>query len=230
MRISCAAIDDEPLALEKLKLFTGQVPGLELRGAFTDPVKASMYLKSNKVDLLFLDIQMNEKSGFDIICELDFKPQIILTTAFDEYAFRAFELSVTDYLLKPFTFERFSKAVAKAGDYIRWQNESTLSRHLNQEFIFIKSGYKLVKILVNEILYIEGMRDFQAVVTTRGRIIAGITFQEFEELLPDTFVRCHKSYMVSLPKIESIERDRIRIGNKIIPVGETFREAFYRKL
>jgi two-component system, LytTR family, response regulator len=230
MRISCAAVDDEPLALEKLKLFIGKAPDLDLKGAFTDPLKASLFLKSEKIDLLFLDIQMNEMTGFDIISDLDFKPQIILTTAFDEYAFRAYELSVTDYLLKPFTYERFTKAVGKAGEYIRWKSQSATGRERNPEYIFIKSGYKLVKILVNEILYIEGMRDFQSVVTSGGKIIAGLTFQEFEELLPDTIVRCHKSYMVSLPKIESIEKDRIRIGNTIIPVGEAFRDAFYRKL
>jgi DNA-binding LytR/AlgR family response regulator len=173
---------------------------------------------------------MNGISGLEMVTRLTSKPQVIFTSAYNEYALQAFELAVTDYLLKPYSFDRFCQAVNKAADYLQWQQASGAVRPPAMDYFFVKSGYRLVKIFLNEILYIEGMRDFQSIVTPASKILASLSFQELEKILPGDFVRCHKSYMVSLSKIESIENDRIRIGNKMIPIGETYKEAFYKHL
>jgi two-component system, LytTR family, response regulator len=230
MRIKCLAVDDEPLALEKLKSFIGLIPYLQLEGAFINPVKAVEFLKYNPVQILFLDIRMVELSGLEMAEQMIFRPQIIFTTAYNEYALKAFELSVTDYLLKPYTFERFEQAVNKAADYFRWQKAAEMAAKQNIDYIFVKSGYKLVKIMIQDILYLEGMRDFQSIVTIHGRVVASHSLAELENMLPAGFVRCHKSFVVSIPKIESIEKDRIKIGSQLIPIGESYREDFYRKL
>jgi len=171
---------------------------------------------------------MDGISGLEMVAQLTSKPQVIFTSAYHEYALQAFELAVTDYLLKPYSFDRFVQAVNKASDYLQWQQGALAVTSPAIDYLFVKSGYKLVKIFVNEILYIEGMRDFQSIVTPTAKILANLSFHELERILPKNFVRCHKSYMVSLPMIESIENDRIKIGSKLIPIGETYKAAFYR--
>jgi DNA-binding LytR/AlgR family response regulator len=230
MRISCIAVDDEPLAIEKLKSFIGKLPQLQLVATFSHAIAAIEYLRNNPVQLIFLDIQMGGMSGIDMVEGMIDKPQVIFTTAYNEYALKAFELSVTDYLLKPYTFERFKQAVNKAIDYIYWQQAATITPPNAIDYIFVKSGYKLVKVFLNEILYIEGMRDYQCIVTQTAKILASHSFQELERTLPKNFVRCQKSYIVSLAKIESIENDRIKIGNKLIPIGDTYKEVFYKQI
>jgi len=230
MKITCLAVDDEPLALEKLKSYIGHFPFLQFEGSFTHPVKALEFIRVKPVQLLFLDIQMMEMTGISLVERMEVRPSVIFTTAHQEYALKAFELSVTDYLLKPYTFERFTQAVNKAREYIGWQISSAEPMRKNPEFIFVKSGYKLVKVMCADILFIEGMRDFQAIYTAAGKILASHSFQELEKLLPPGIVRCHKSFMVSLQKIESIEKDRIRIGGQMIPIGESYKGDFYRLL
>lgn len=230
MRINCIAVDDEPLALEKLKVFIGKLPQLQLVATFGRASAAIEYLRNNPVQLLFLDIQMDGLTGIEMVEQMIEKPQVIFTTAYNEYALKAFELSVTDYLLKPYTFDRFKLAVNKAIDYIYWQEAASHATPAMVDYIFVKSGYKLVKVFLNDILYIEGMRDYQCIVTPSEKILASHSFQELEKTLPRRFVRCQKSYMVSLPKIESIENDRIKIGNKYIPIGDTYKEAFYKMI
>jgi len=228
MRISCIAVDDEPLAIEKLKAFIGKLPQLQLVATFGRASDAIAFIRNNPVQLLFLDIQMDGITGIDMVEQMIEKPQVIFTTAYNEYALKAFELAVTDYLLKPYTFDRFKLAVNKAIDYISWQETATQATSAPVDYIFVKSGYKLVKVFLNDILYIEGMRDYQCIVTPTEKILASHSFQELEKTLPRGFVRCQKSYMVSLSKIESIENDRIKIGNKYIPIGDTYKEAFYK--
>ena len=228
MRISCIAIDDEPLAIEKLKSFIGKLPQLQLVATFGRASAAIEFIRNNPVQLIFLDIQMDGISGIEMVEQMTHKPQVIFTTAFNEYALKAFELSVTDYLLKPYTFGRFGQAVSKAVDFICWQQAATAPSSVTFEYIFVKSGYKLVKVFLNEILYIEGMRDYQCIVTPGEKILASHSFQELERILPRDFVRCQKSYIVSLSKIESIENDRIKMGNKYIPIGDTYKDVFYK--
>jgi len=230
MNIKCIAIDDEPLAIEKIKLFIGRIPHLQLLAAFNAPEEAIQFIEKNQVQLAFLDIQMGKMSGIELLKKLEIRPQIIFTTAFSEYAIKAFELSVLDYLLKPYNFERFTKAVNKATDYIMWQSTEVKQVSPDVEYIFVKSGYKLVKILLDEIVYIQGMKDFQHIITLNSKILASLSFQELEKILPKGFVRCHKSYIVALSKIECIEKDRIKIGDQLIPIGDTYKELFYRQI
>lgn len=230
MSINCIVVDDEPLAIEKLRSYIEKLPQLRLVATFQNAARAIEYLRNQPVQLIFLDIRMDGISGLEMVAQLNSRPQVIFTTAYHEYALQAFELAVTDYLLKPYSFDRFVQAVNKAADYLQWQQAEAAAPSPAIDYLFVKSGYKLVKIFVNEILYIEGMRDFQSIVTPTAKIVASLSFQELERILPKNIVRCHKSYMVSLPGIESIENDRIRIGSKLIPIGETYKEGFYRMI
>jgi two-component system, LytTR family, response regulator len=225
---SCIAVDDEPLALEKIVSFIGQLPYLTLNATFDRAADALAWLSSNKTDLLFLDIQMETMTGLDLLAALPDRPQVILTTAYSEYALKGYEFEVTDYLLKPYSFERFAQAVNKAVKRIDGKSETHESA---PDYLFVKADYRLVKIMLSEILYIEGMRDYRCIYTQTGRILTQQTFGSFEEQLPSSmFIRIHKSYMVSLPKIESIEKHRIKIGKELLPISESYREEFYRKI
>jgi DNA-binding LytR/AlgR family response regulator len=230
MNIKCIAVDDEPLALEKIKTFAEKLPQLQLLATFGNSSDALDFIRNHDLQLIFLDIQMDYMSGIEMVEKIITRPQIIFTTAFSEYAPKAFDLAVTDFLLKPFTFERFKLAVNKAADYIQWQQGGLARIHDQTDFIFVKSGYKLVKIFVNEILYIEGMRDYQYIVTRTEKVIASHSIQELDKMLPKGLVRCHKSYIVALSGITSIERDRIRIGNKYIPIGDSYKDDFYKNI
>jgi DNA-binding LytR/AlgR family response regulator len=230
MNIKCIAVEDEPLALEKLKSFIGKLPQLELIATFRNAQSALEFVWHNPVQLIFLDIRMDGVSGIEMIERMGVRPQVIFTTAYNEYAIRAFELAATDYLLKPYTFERFCQAVNKAGEYIQWQQSATIAEKPQTDYIFVKSGYKLVKVMLKDVQYIEGMRDYQCIVTPDSKVLASLTFQELEKILPKDFVRCQKSYIVAISKIESIENDRIKIGSKYIPIGDTYKEAFYKQI
>jgi two-component system, LytTR family, response regulator len=230
MIISCIAVDDEPLAIEKIKTFAGQMPRLQVVATFTNSLNAFEFIRNNPVQLIFLDIQMDKMTGIEMLEKMIVRPQVILTTAYGEYAMKGFDLAVTDFLLKPYTFDRFSIAVGKATEFITWQQASKALNQKQVDYIFIKSGYRLVKIFTAEIQYIEGMRDYQNIVTSSEQVIASHSINELEKLLPEGFVRCHKSFIVSLSRITSIEHDRIRIGNKYIPIGDSYREEFYKKI
>jgi len=230
MSISCIAIDDEPLAIEKIKSFAEKLPQLRLVATFTNSLTALEFLKTNAIQLIFLDIQMDKMTGIELLEKMASRPQVIITSAFSEYAMKGYDLSVTDFLLKPYTFDRFCLAVNKVTDYIQWQQAAMITIRKSIDYIFVKSGYKLVKIFIDDILYIEGLRDYQHIITTTEKIIASHSMTDLEKLLPEGFVRCHKSFIVSLPGINSIEHDRIRIGNKYIPIGDSYKEDFYKKI
>lgn len=230
MKIKCIAVDDEPLALEKIRSFIEQFPQLELMAAFRNSPDALEFIRNNSVQLLFLDIQMDKMSGIEMLEKMIIRPQVIITTAFSEYAMKGFDLSVTDFLLKPYTFERFNLAVIKVTDYIAWQQSGKVTIRNGIDYIFVKSGYKLVKIFISDILYVEGLRDYQYIVTRNEKIIASHSIHELEKLLPKNLIRCHKSFIVSLSGINSIEHDRIRIGDKFIPIGDSYKEEFYKRI
>lgn len=223
MIINCIVVEDEPLALERAKSYISKIPFLKLSSVFDNAHDALVYLKTNKVDLIFLDINLGELSGIELLEGSDIKSEVIIITAYDQYALKGFDLNVTDYLLKPFTFERFILAVERA--------KENLSRHENQpgkKFLFLKTGYRLEKILLNEILFIEGMGDYRRVHTVNKKIMTLQTFKEFEEQFPATAIcRVHKSYMVSIDKINIVEKDSIKIGNVTIPISETYKKEFF---
>jgi two-component system, LytTR family, response regulator len=223
-RYSCIIIEDEPLALKRTSDFVNKIPFLNLIDTFDNAINGLFYLKSNKVDLLFLDINMDELSGIELLESSKIDSQVIITTAYQEYALKGYELNVTDYLLKPFTFDRFLKAVNKAHENIANRNSDA-----QPDFIFVKTEYRLEKIMLNEIVYIEGMRDYRRIHTVNKKVMTLQNFSEFEKLIPSNIVcRVHKSYMVALNKIVSIERNRIKIADQLIPISETYKEVFYQ--
>lgn len=225
-KYSCIIIEDEPLALERTKDFVNKIPFLNLCASFDNALNGLAYLNSNDVDLLFLDINMDELSGIELLENSKINSQVIITTAYQQYALKGYELRVTDYLLKPFTFNRFLQAVNTAQE-----NLSKRTVDSPKDFIFIKTENRLEKIMLNEIIYIEGMRDYRRIHTINKKIMTLQNFGELEQIIPTSIVcRVHKSYMVGLNKIESIERSRIKIANQLIPISETYRELFFQQI
>lgn len=223
MKINCIIVEDEPLALDRMTGYVLKLPYLNLLSTFDNGIDALVFLKSNTVDLVFLDINMGEFSGIQLLETSMVKAQIIITTAYTEYALKGFDLHVTDYLLKPFTFERFVLAVDRVQANLS-KGETTPDKN----FIFIKTEYRLEKLLLSEILYIEGMRDYRSIFTTNKRIMTLKPFKELELEIPSNQIcRVHKSFMVALDKIDSVERDRIRIKDIIIPISETYKKSFF---
>ncbi len=240
MKMNCIAVDDELLALKKIQRFAEKIDYLNLLGTFDNALSTFSFLRENKVDLIFLDIQMDEFTGIQLLETLKDPPYVILTTAYDEYALKAYELDVIDYLLKPIPFERFIKAVEKVyARFLKDQNLKTQSQpvytdteHVSQpDYIFIKSGNKTVKVYFNKILYIEGQRDYLQIHTEDNKIMTLLNFKKMQELLdPHKFIRVHKSYVIAIDKIDYIENNAIKIKDKLIPVSNTYKIAFYNLL
>jgi len=223
MKINCIIVEDEPLALLRMREYVGKIPFLNLLAEFDNAFNALAFLKTNKVDLIFLDINLGEFSGINLLETNAVSSQVILTTAYQEHALKGFDLKVTDYLLKPFTFERFVQAVTRVQSNLPKKSAQTL-----RNFIFVKTENRLEKISLREIIYIEGMRDYRRIHTVNKRIMTLQTFAEFEKQIPPSVVcRVHKSYMVAIDKIESIEKDRIKIGAQSFPISETYKQRFF---
>jgi DNA-binding LytR/AlgR family response regulator len=233
MKISCIAVDDEPLALEVIEDYIIKVPFLTLLKVFDNAIDAMEFLRNEKVDLMFLDIQMEELTGIQMLNILKPKPEVIFTTAYDQFALQGYELDVTDYLLKPISFERFVKAVDKVHEKLcklssgKAQPVEVSIFNPKTDYFFVKSGFKLHKVTFDEILYVEGQGDYLKIVTPRVRIMTLQTFKGVEDILPaSNFLRVHKSYIVAIDKIESIEGNMIRIADAHIPVGESYKKQF----
>ncbi|HLK27691.1 MAG TPA: LytTR family DNA-binding domain-containing protein [Puia sp.] len=223
MKIDCIIIEDEPLAMERAKSYVQKFPFLHLLSTFDNAVDALVFLKTNRVDLIFLDINMGRLSGIQLLEVANIKSEVIITTAYHEYALKGYELNVTDYLLKPYTFERFVQAVEKAQYNLSKKN----IKH-DKNFIFVKTEYRLEKLILSDIIYIEGMRDYRKIHTRDKQIMTLQTFKDFEEEIPSQIIcRVHKSYMVALNKIESVERDRVKIKDVLIPISETYKKSFF---
>src|ERR1700709_1713392 len=223
-KYNCIIIEDEPLALEKTRDFVNKVPFLNLSATFDNALNGLAYLNNNKVDVLFLDINMDELSGIELLESSKINSQVIITTAYQEYALKGYELKITDYLLKPFTFNRFLQAVNKAQENLVQHKSGAQT-----DFIFVKTENRLEKIMLNEIVYIEGMRDYRRIHAVNKKVMTLQNFSEFEKLIPSNIVcRVHKSYMVALNKIESIERSRIKIADQLIPISDTYKDIFFQ--
>jgi DNA-binding LytR/AlgR family response regulator len=222
MVINCIIVEDEPLALKRTKEFVSKVSYLNLLASFANAFDAIGYLKSNTVDLIFLDIEMDGFTGIEFIESLTVKPEIIITTAYDKYALKGFELNVTDYLLKPFRFDRFLNAVERVYD------ELDKDKKEDKNFIFIKTEYRLERVSLCDIYFVEGMGDYRNVQISSKKILTLQTFTELEKELPkDKFCRVHKSFIVAIDKINSIERNRIKINDTLIPISDNYKEKFY---
>lgn len=234
MKINCVAIDDELPALNQMQDYISKVPYLNLIGSFNNGLDALSFLKDNSVDLLFLDVQMDDLNGIQLLQVLNNKPKVILTTAYDQYALKAFDLEVSDYLLKPISFERFVKAVEKIYRELSATALTTKEKPETSEqrnYCFVKTEFKMVRIDFDDVLYIEGLKEYVIIKMNSGKVLSLMTFKEILNCLPeDNFIRTHKSYIVAINKIESIERNRIKIGEKLIPVGNTFKDEFYNRI
>ncbi len=226
MQINCIVIEDEPLALKKLIGFINKVGYLKLCKSFDNAIDAIGYLKETSIDLIFLDIQMEEFTGIQFLETVKERPKVIITTAYDKYALKGYELDVVDYLLKSFTFDRFLQSVEKVSKSTNNQLNS-----ISNSCIFVKTEYRLEKIEIDTILYIEGMSEYLGIVTTQKKIMTLQNFSTIAKILPDNnFVRVHKSYLVAIDKIKSIERNKIKINDKIIAISDTYKDMFFNKL
>ena len=238
MNLRSIAIDDEPLALDILTDYAGKISFLKLDRTFTSAIDALAYIKQEPVDLIFLDIHMDDLSGIQFLDILKRKPMIIFTTAYEQYALKGYELDVVDYLLKPIAFERFLKALEKALERKAMMSDVTGTPEIiqpnateNTGFFFVKTEHRMQKIDYEDIYYIEGQGDYLKIVTRKDQVMTLLTFREMESLLPaEQFIRVHRSYIVALNKTEYIERDRIKIKDQLIPVGDTYKKAFYLML
>lgn len=221
--ITCIAVDDEPLAIDLMETYISQVPGLELKGTFTDAISAWGYIQKNPVDLIFLDIQMPDITGTQLARSLDKRqPMIIFTTAYSKFAVEGFNLNAVDYLLKPFDFNRFLEAVNRAKEYKSFQENS--KNQTEETTLFIKADYKNVKVNTKDILYIEGFDDYIKIHLETGKSLVTLTsLKSILEKLPENdFIRIHRSYIVSKNKIERIYNQLVKVGDKDIPIGKSY--------
>ncbi|NGP76518.1 response regulator transcription factor [Balneolaceae bacterium YR4-1] len=217
--MGCLVVDDEPSAQEVLKQYIADTPQLFLKGCCEDALAASEFLANNNVDLLFLDVNMPKLSGISFLKSQSEVPPVILTTAYDDYALEGYELDVLDYLLKPFSFERFLKAVQKLDKHADSSNEDT-------SVLTIRADKKTYRIATQDIRYIESAGDYVTIHTTEQRLTTYETLKNMESKLPaDDFIRVHKSYIIAVSSIEYLEGNSVRVGDQFIPIGTTYRET-----
>jgi DNA-binding LytR/AlgR family response regulator len=232
-RATCIIVDDEPMARDVIRRYVEQTPMLVLQGEFGNAIDASIFLHDHPVDMMFLDIQMPQLTGIEFIRSLRQVPKVIFTTAHKEYAYEGFELDVTDYLLKPVRFDRFLKAVSKALPQKSGQDTNvaalTEDAATAPSFIYLRVERKMVKLLLDDVLYIESDKDYVKLFTGKGFVITRQTIASVEAMLPASqFVRIHRSYIVSLDKIKSFTNESVEVGNKELPIGKLYRNGFMK--
>ncbi|NOS91583.1 MAG: response regulator transcription factor [Cyclobacteriaceae bacterium] len=229
--IRCLIVDDEPYARKLLEEFIQKLPELTLVGTPADALSARSILSKQKVDVLFLDIQMPDLTGIDFLKSTAHRPLVIFTTAFAEYALEGFELDAVDYLLKPFDFNRFLKAVNKITERLpaginRIEKDSAPER----DFLFVKDGYKLVKIDLKSVLYIKGSREYVTFMSENSKVMSLLSLKDLEDELPSDFVRIHHSFIVRIDAIQSISKEEVTIGDESLPIGATYKKGFFQKI
>lgn len=230
MNLDCLIVEDEPLARNLMTEYVKKIPYLNLVDACSSPLAAIEILRKQSIDLLFLDIQMPEITGISLLKALQKKPMVILTTAYSEYALEGYELDVIDYLLKPITFERFLRAVEKASQRKTTLIQSPVEKTVtdpSQPFVFVKDGTKMVKVRWDDILYVEGLKDYVTIHTKQQKVVTLQRLKSLEEQLPaDKFIRIHNSFIVSVDAIEIIHKGEVQIGSALIPISDTYRKSF----
>ena len=226
--IKCIAIDDEPLALKQIASYVEKTPFLELKKVFESPIDTLSYLQNNQIDLMFVDINMPDLNGMDFVKSLENPPKIIFTTAYSKYALEGFKADALDYLLKPIDYATFLKASNKAKKWFDLQNLKPEQINSNEDFLFIKSEYKILKVKLKDIKYIEGMREYVRIhLTNEKPIMTLLSMKVVAQQLPsNSFMRVHRSYIVNLNMITTIERNRIVFDKVYIPVSENYKEDF----
>ena len=228
--ISCIAIDDEPLALRQIAEYIEKTPFLDIKATFESAMEALDFLNNNKVDLMFVDIQMPDLSGMDLVKSLEQRPEIIFTTAFSEFAVEGFKVDALDYLLKPLDYASFLKAANKAHTHFERLRIDSENLKISSDHLFIKSEYKVIRIEIDKILYIEGMREYVRIHLENSKpVMTLLSMKKIEQKLPSTwFMRVHRSYIVNLKKITTIERNRIIFDDVYIPVSEQYKEKLQK--
>ena len=222
MEIKCVAIDDEPLALELLKQYIGQFPTLKLVRTFHDAISGAEFLRSQPADLLFIDINMPDITGIDLVRSLKEKPLTIFTTAYKKFAFEGFELEAIDYLLKPIDFERFKKAVNRAIEFFQYKNSNSKEK---EDSLFVRSEYRMIKIPLSEIEYIESLEDYVKIhMTGKKPVLSLMTLKNvLEKLPPEQFKRIHRSYIVSVSKVSSILNRKVKLSSSTeLPISNNY--------
>jgi len=223
MKIKCLIIDDEPLAISVIENHLKNFDHVEIVETFNNPLKAYRVLEQEKIDVIFLDINMPQMTGFAFIENLSYKPLIVITTAYREYAVKSFELNILDYLVKPIPFNRFLKTVNKIYQQVYVSSASTDASLQQEPHIFLKVNKKLIKINLNDILYIESLKDYIKVITTLGDYVVHKSLSSITEELPQSnFMRIHRSYTISINKIVALEGNTVEISNRKIPIGRNY--------
>jgi two-component system, LytTR family, response regulator len=221
-KIKCIIVEDEPLAVKTLTAYVSDVPFLDLQGSFKDAILASEYLRNHEIDLIFLDIHLPKLKGMAFLKTLINSPSVIITTAYHQYAVEGFDLNVTDYLLKPFDFERFLMAVNK----VKSLKSEVLIPLETKDYIFVNFQKKKVKILFSEIVFIESQKEYVRIVTTKNEYLSKMGTGEIEALLPESrFKRIHRSFIISVQKIESFNTEMVEVNGVNIPIGRGYREV-----
>lgn len=232
MKIKCIIIDDEPLAIKVLQNHLNEFQNMELIGTFSSPLDALPMIEGNEIDVLFLDINMPKMNGLDFLKSLTTRPLTIITTAYREFAVESFDLDVLDYLVKPIPFGRFLKAINKITNRINLEKEKSTEISFREEpFIFLKVDKKLMKIKLNDILYIESLKDYIKVITLIGDFLVHKSMTSISEELPsENFIRIHRSYTIAINKIKSVEGNSVEIANRRIPIGRNYLQYTKQKI
>ena len=232
MKMNCIAIDDEQLALKKLIRYSEKLDYLKMKGTFTNPLDGLYFLKNNEVDIIFLDIQMDGFSGIEFLEVCKNLPYIIITSAYDSYAIKSYEFNVIDYLLKPIQFPRFVKAVEKVYSFYKKDLQANTKNIVDRvsNSILIKSGRETIKVNTDEILYIEGMKDYLSLVTKEKKILTLMNFKDIlDELDSNKFCRIHKSYIIPFSKIETVTNNSVKISGNCLPISNSYKHEFNNK-
>ncbi|MBF9224068.1 LytR/AlgR family response regulator transcription factor [Hymenobacter ruricola] len=227
MKLTCLILDDEPLARELLVEFIKKVPYLHVQATCASALEAMEVLRAVPVDVLFLDVQMPDLTGLELLRLLPRKPLVVLTTAYSRYALESYEFDTVDYLLKPFTLERFLRAVEKVRARAHLAEPEVAAGRSSSPFLFVKDGVKLVKVRWVDILYVEGLRDYVAIHTRDQKIVSLQRLKVLEQQLPaEQFVRIHQSFIVSLEGIQAIHKDKVQVGERFLPISDSYRKHF----
>ncbi len=227
--MNCIVVDDEPLAREGMKLNIKEVPNLDLLGSFENALKANEFLQENDVDIMFLDIEMPGLNGLDFIRSLKHPPIVIVTTAYPQYAVEAYELDVLDYLVKPIKMDRFLRSVNKVEDVLKMHDEPS-AIDFNEDFIFVKSERKYIKLNYNDIYFIEGLKDYVILHANKGKYMTAMNVKTIHSRLPNSvFFRTSKSYIINVNHIDEIDGDDVVVQDTRIPIGRSYREKFLQK-
>ena len=226
--MNCIIVDDEPLAVEGMKLNVNQVPSLELLNSFNTAMAANEFLSQNEVDLMFLDIHMPGLTGLEFLRSLKHQPLVILTTAYPQFALEAFELDVLDYLVKPIRFDRFVKAVNKAEAYLKLQSQShSTVDSIAEDHIYIRADRKFVKIRFDEVQFIQGLKDYVVIHTVNDKIMTAMNLRTIHSKLPAKFfARISKSYLVNVQHVDAFDNDTIYVTGDELPLGKSYKEVF----